>query len=77
MQDDEGLSTSCLGGWAVPVLLRAVLNQCVLAIGLALQDESVHVTERLATSDYGASGSNPAGVEILSEPKQRFIAQSS
>ena len=37
------------------------------------------MTERLAlpTSVHGvAAGSNPAGGEILSEPKRRFIAQS-
>ena len=30
----------------------------------------------LPTSDHGVAGSNPAGGEILPEPKQRFIAQS-
>ena len=37
---------------------------------------SVRVAERLAlpTSDHGVAGSNPAGGEILPEPKQRFIA---
>ena len=39
---------------------------------------SVRVAERLAlpTSDHGVAGSNPAGREILPEPKRRFIAQS-
>ena len=39
---------------------------------------SVRVAEQLAlpTSDHGVAGSNPAGGEILPEPKQRFIAQS-
>ena len=39
---------------------------------------SVCVAERLAlpTSDQGGKGSNPAGGEILPEPKRRFIAQS-
>ena len=39
---------------------------------------SVRVAERLAlpTSDHGDAGSNPAGGEILPEPKRRFIAQS-
>ena len=39
---------------------------------------SIHVEERLAlpTSDHGVAGSNPAGGEILPEPKRRFIAQS-
>ena len=39
---------------------------------------SVLVAERLAlpTSDHGVAGSNPAGGEILPEPKRRFIAQS-
>ena len=36
------------------------------------------MTERLAlpTSVHGVAGSNPAGGEILPEPKWRFIAQS-
>ena len=36
------------------------------------------MAERLAlpTSDHGVVGSNPAGSEILPEPKRRFIAQS-
>ena len=36
------------------------------------------MAERLAlpTSDYGVAGSNPAGGEILPEPKRRFIAHS-
>ena len=39
---------------------------------------SVHMAEWLAlpTSDHGVMGSNPAGGEILPEPKWRFIAQS-
>ena len=39
---------------------------------------SVRVAERLAlpTSDHGVAGSNPAGGEILPEPKRCFIAQS-
>ena len=39
---------------------------------------SVRVAERLAlpTSVHGVAGSNPAGSEILSEPKRRFIPQS-
>ena len=40
--------------------------------------QSVRVAERLAlpTSVHGVAGSNPAGGEILLEPKRRFIAQS-
>ena len=36
------------------------------------------MAERLAlpTSDHGVTGSNPAGGEILPEPKWCFIAQS-
>ena len=43
-----------------------------------LSVRSVRVAERLAlpTSDHGVAGSNPAGGEILPEPKRRFIAQS-
>ena len=39
---------------------------------------SVHVAEwlTLPTSVHGVAGSNPAGGEILPEPKRRFIAQS-
>ena len=39
---------------------------------------SIRVAERLAlpTSGHGVAGSNPAGGEILPEPKRRFIAQS-
>ena len=38
----------------------------------------VRMAKRLAlpTSDHGVAGSNPAGGEILPEPKRRFIAQS-
>ena len=38
----------------------------------------VYVAERLAlpTSVHGVASSNPAGGEILPEPKRRFIAQS-
>ena len=41
------------------------------------KERSVRVAERLAfpTSDHGVAGSNPAGGEILPEPKRRFIAQ--
>ena len=44
----------------------------------AVSTRSVRVAERLAlpTSDHGVAGSNPAGGEILPEPKRRFIAQS-
>ena len=40
-------------------------------------DRSVRMAERLAlpTSEQGVVGSNPAGGEILPEPKRRFIAQ--
>ena len=45
---------------------------------LCIFHRSVRVAERLAlpTSDHGVTGSNPAGGEILPEPKRRFIAQS-
>ena len=44
----------------------------------SFSERSVRVAERLAlpTSDHGVAGSNPAGGEILPEPKRRFIAQS-
>ena len=43
-----------------------------------LLQRSVRVAERLAlpTSDLGVAGSNPAGGEILPEPKRRFTSQS-
>ena len=42
------------------------------------EERGVRVAERLAlrSSDHGVAGSNPAGGEILPEPKRRFIAQS-
>ena len=56
-------------------------NLCLVDILLASihsLKRSVRVAERLAlpTSDHGVAGSNPAGGEILPEPKRRFIAQS-
>ena len=41
-------------------------------------NRSVRVAEWLAlpTSNHGVAGSNPAGGEILPEPKRHFIAQS-
>ena len=47
-------------------------------LSVILSPWSVRVAERLAlqTSDQGVAGSNPAGGEILPEPKRRFIAQS-
>ena len=52
---------------------RRLRSTCAFA-----QSRSVRVAERLAlpTSDHGVAGSNPAGGEILPEPKRRFIAQS-
>ena len=49
-----------------------------ICFGPIQQFRSVRVAERLAlpTSDHGVAGSNPAGGEILPEPKRRFIAQS-
>ena len=45
---------------------------------ISLDKWSVRVAERLAlpTSDHGVACSNPAGGEILPEPKRRFVAQS-
>ena len=50
----------------------------VASLPLPIGSRSVRVAERLAlpTSDHGVAGSNPAGGEILPEPKRRFIAQS-
>ena len=44
---------------------------------MSVKIRSVRVAERLAlpTSDHGVADSNPAGGEILPEPKRRFIAQ--
>ena len=59
--------------WSVHCLLFSL--QLLDAFGKA---RIVRVAERLAlpTSDQGVAGSNPAGGEILPEPKLRFIAQS-
>ena len=45
---------------------------------MSFASRSVRVAEPLAlpTSVHGVAGSNPAGGEILFEPKRRFIAQS-
>ena len=50
----------------------------VFPIDLFSDFRSVHVAERLALpiSYHGVASSNPAGGEILPEPKRRFIAQS-
>ena len=52
-------------------------HPCSLARAFAIR-RSVSMAKRLAlpTSDHGVAGSNPAGGEILPEPKRRFIAQS-
>ena len=54
---------------------KIIFPECTL---FAVFRRSVRVAERLAfpTSDHGVAGSNPAGGEILPEPKRRFIAQS-
>ena len=44
---------------------------CFVTIYFALE-----VPGNSPTSDHGVAGSNPAGGEILPEPKRRFIAQS-
>ena len=44
-------------------------KQCVLIYGYIF-------LHKLPTSDQEVAGSNPAGGEILPEPKRRFIAQS-
>ena len=52
---------------------------CVLKLKKPITaNRSVRMAERLAlpTSDHGVAGSNPAGGEILPEPKRRFIVQS-
>ena len=53
-------------------------NNVVTSTGSPIKIRSVRVAERLAlpNSDHGVAGSNPAGGEILPEPKRRFIAQS-
>ena len=57
---------------------RAGSNKELRWLRNSTQYRSVRLAERLAlpTSDHGVTGSNPAGGEILSEPKRRFIAQS-
>ena len=53
-------------------ILQSLLKKTYLVF------RNVRVAERLAlpTSDHGVAGSNPAGGEILPEPKRLFIAQS-
>ena len=61
-----------------------IFSRCMLFAGQVMKIScpsvvrSVRVAELLAlpTSDHGVAGSNPAGGEILPEPKRRFIAQS-
>ena len=59
-------------------LISTFIVHCLDSIIPLLAIRSVRVAERLAlpTSDHGVAGSNPAGSEILSESKRRFIAQS-
>ena len=63
-------SISCLTPFYPPVytLLHTIISSPY---------RSVHMAKRLAlpTSDHGVAGSNPAGGQILPEPKRRFIAQ--
>ena len=56
--------------------IRSV-SLCFFILNFAIT-RSIRVVERLAlpTSDHGVAGSNPAGGEILPEPKRRFTAQS-
>ena len=60
--------------------LKCATNYCTYMVqpSRSYACGSVRVAERLAlpTSDHGVAGSNPAGGEILPEPKRRFIAQS-
>ena len=53
-------------------------NNCQFSSPLPPPSGSIRVAEPLAlpTSDHRVAGSNPAGGEILPEPKRRFIAQS-
>ena len=62
-------------GAPVPLFPR---NKLICSPVSQNQTRSVRVAERLAlpTSDHGVAGSNPAGGEILPEPKRHFIAQS-
>ena len=62
----------------MPRLILVFAGRTVILLVLSYRGRSVRVAERLAlpTSDHGVAGSNPAGGEILPEPKRRFIAQS-
>ena len=53
----------------IPNMIKYIWSQII---------RSIRVVERLAlpTSNQEVAGSNPAGGEILPEPKRRFIAQS-
>ena len=61
---------------ATLMMIRSKMNELALRHHFPIR--SVRVAERLAlpTSVHGVAGSNPAGTEILPEPKRRFIAQS-
>ena len=58
------------------ILAQAVLQLFCSQSPLWVRSVRVAVQLALPTSDHGVAGSNPAGGEILPEPKRRFIAQS-
>ena len=57
---------------------RSRISETSLSVKFEPYCRSDRVAERLALqiSDHGVSGSSPAGDEIISEPKRRFVAQS-
>ena len=70
-----------VGQWPIfhgPLILPYIIVRLKLFLYIKKWHRNVRVAERLAlpTSDHGVAGSNPAGGEILPEPKGRFIAQS-
>ena len=76
---NRNISSCCVSRVLVYFLLRSRnFGKRWCPVPYHFYSRSVRVAERLAlpTSDHGVAGSNPAGGEILPEPKQRFIAQS-
>ena len=72
---------SCRHLFLILSSLNSTLNILIYIVNLIwalIKHRSVRVAERLAlpTSVHGVAGSNPAGGEILLEPKRRFSAQS-
>ena len=70
----------CIHRFVFTLCLFMSISHQSLALfrGIYIVPRSIRVAERLAlpTSNHGVAGSNPAGGDILPEPKWRFVAQS-